>query len=82
MLLSQICAVPVRSLANAIWDPTGDQAGLYSLREVAIKQLLFNVVGGSITFGLASLIDVLWPLWDEENRALHDLLIDTRTILD
>jgi hypothetical protein len=52
------------------------------LREVAVKWLLFNAVGGSVTFGIAPLIDVLWPLWDEENRALHDLLVDTRTILD
>jgi uncharacterized RDD family membrane protein YckC len=52
------------------------------LREVAVKWLLFNAVGGSITFGIAPLIDVLWPLWEEENRALHDLLVDTRTILD
>jgi uncharacterized RDD family membrane protein YckC len=54
--------------------------GFAMLREVAIKWLLFNAVGSSVTFGLAPLIDVLWPLWDEENRALHDLLVDTRTI--
>ncbi len=56
--------------------------GFAALREVAIKWLLFNIVGGSVTFGLASLIDVLWPLWDVENRALHDLVVDTRTSLD
>jgi uncharacterized RDD family membrane protein YckC len=55
--------------------------GFAMLREVAVKWLLFNAVGGSVTFGIAPLIDVLWPLWDEENRALHDLLVDTRTIL-
>jgi len=56
--------------------------GFAMLREVAVKWLLFNAVGGSVTFGIAPLIDVLWPLWDEENRALHDLLVNTRTILD
>jgi len=25
---------------------------------------------------------VLWPLWDEENRALHDLIVDTRVVKD
>ena len=50
------------------------------LREVVVKWLLFNVVGGSVTFGLAWLVDVLWPLWDEENRALHDMVVDSRVI--
>ena len=49
------------------------------LREVVIKTLLFGIVS-SLTFGLASLLDVLWPLWDEENRALHDIIVDTRVI--
>ena len=56
--------------------------GWAMLREVAVKWLLFNAVGGAITFGLAGLIDVLWPLWDDENRALHDFLVDTRTVKD
>jgi uncharacterized RDD family membrane protein YckC len=56
--------------------------GWAMLREVAVKWLLFGVVGGSVTFGLAWLIDVLWPLWDEENRALHDFLVDTRVVRD
>jgi uncharacterized RDD family membrane protein YckC len=56
--------------------------GWAMLREVAVKWLLFNAIGGSITFGLAGLLDVLWPLWDDENRALHDFIVDTRTIKD
>jgi uncharacterized RDD family membrane protein YckC len=54
--------------------------GYAMLREVVVKWLLFNVVGSSITLGLAPLIDVLWPLWDEENRALHDMVVDSRVI--
>ena len=53
--------------------------GWAMLREVAVKALLFGIVS-SLTFGLASLLDVLWPLWDEENRALHDFIVDTRVI--
>jgi uncharacterized RDD family membrane protein YckC len=56
--------------------------GYATLREVVVKWLLFGVVANSFTFGLAALIDYLWPLWDEENRALHDLVVDSRTILD
>jgi uncharacterized RDD family membrane protein YckC len=51
------------------------------LREVVVKALLFGFLG-SITFGIASLLDVLWPLWDEENRALHDFIVNTRVIKD
>ncbi len=51
------------------------------LREVAVKTLLFGIAG-SLTFGLAQLLDWLWPLWDEENRALHDFIVDTRVIQD
>lgn len=53
-----------------------------TLREVLVKWGLFGLVGNAITAGfpLATLIDVLWPLWDEENRALHDFLASTRVV--
>jgi uncharacterized RDD family membrane protein YckC len=50
------------------------------LREVVVKTLVFAGIGGSVTFGLAWLLDCLWPLWDDENRALHDLVVDSRVI--
>ena len=55
--------------------------GFAMLREVAVKTLLVGAVSG-ITGGIGYLLDVLWPLWDEENRALHDFVVNTRTILD
>jgi uncharacterized RDD family membrane protein YckC len=55
--------------------------GFAMLREVAVKTLLFGIAA-SITFGLSTLADVLWPLWDEENRALHDFIVNTRVIRD
>ena len=55
--------------------------GFAMLREVAVKSLLFGIAG-ALTGGLASLADVLWPLWDEENRALHDFVVDTRVVRD
>jgi len=54
--------------------------GWAMLREVVVKGLLFGTIANSVTFGLAALLDVLWPLWDEENRALHDFVVDTRVI--
>jgi uncharacterized RDD family membrane protein YckC len=53
--------------------------GYAMLREVAVKALLFGIAG-SLTAGLAQLADYLWPLWDEENRALHDFVVDSRVI--
>jgi uncharacterized RDD family membrane protein YckC len=55
--------------------------GYAMLREVAVKALLFGIIS-SITAGLGSLLDVLWPLWDDENRALHDFIVDSRVVRD
>jgi uncharacterized RDD family membrane protein YckC len=49
------------------------------LREVVVKALLFGTAA-TITGGLSTIADVLWPLWDEENRALHDFVVDTRSV--
>lgn len=54
--------------------------GTAALREVVFKALLINTIASSFTFGLATLLDYLWPLWDEENRALHDFPVNTRTV--
>lgn len=54
-------------------------------REVGIKFVLLDlitilpIVGASLS-ELIFLADVLWPLWDRENRALHDMLAGTRVI--
>jgi len=55
--------------------------GFAMLREVLIKTILFGFLG-SITAGIASLLDILWPLWDDENRALHDFIVNTRVVKD
>ena len=39
-------------------------------------------IAGAFTGGIANLVDVLWPLWDEENRALHDFVVNTRVVKD
>jgi uncharacterized RDD family membrane protein YckC len=53
--------------------------GFAMLREVVVKALLFGIAA-SLTAGLSTLADVLSPLWDEENRALHDFVVNTRVI--
>jgi uncharacterized RDD family membrane protein YckC len=34
-----------------------------------------------LLFGLASLLDYLWPLWDGKNQALHDKVAGTNVVL-
>lgn len=53
--------------------------GAAFVRESLVKGLL-NAAIGALTFALLPLIDYLWPLWDAENRALHDFLCATRVV--
>jgi uncharacterized RDD family membrane protein YckC len=55
--------------------------GFAMLREVVVKTIGFGIAG-AFTGGIANLVDVLWPLWDEENRALHDFVVNTRVVKD
>lgn len=59
---------------------------LAATREVIIQT---GVIGGLASLpgplrvgGLAvGLLDYLWPLWDHEKRALHDMIVSTRVIV-
>ena len=53
--------------------------GYAMLREVVVKALLGGICA-MLTGGLSWIVDNLWPLWDEENRALHDFVVNTRVI--
>jgi uncharacterized RDD family membrane protein YckC len=61
---------------------------LATAREVVIQT---GVIGGLASLPapyralgfLAALLDYLWPLWDSEKRALHDMIVGTRvTVVD
>lgn len=49
------------------------------LRQFVVIHLLFTVLGW-IFFGIPILLDYLWPLWDESNRALHDMIVSTHVV--
>jgi uncharacterized RDD family membrane protein YckC len=54
-------------------------------REVGLKFLTIELIGllPILGFGLGEIIflaDSLWPIWDCENRALHDMLARTRVV--
>jgi uncharacterized RDD family membrane protein YckC len=49
------------------------------LREFVVRGLLFGVLG-SFFFSIPVLVDYLWPIWDESNRALHDMVVSTHVV--
>ena len=53
--------------------------GFAFVREFVVKGLLFGFVG-SFFFSIPTLIDYLWPLWDDQNRALHDMVVTTHVV--
>jgi uncharacterized RDD family membrane protein YckC len=55
-------------------DPYGFWAAV--LREVVVKNLAVGIASAIIPV-LPWLLDVLWPLWDDENRALHDIAVSS-----
>lgn len=60
------------------------------LREVVLKQIALWVassIAGGLTFFLLGLggiapylANYLWPLWDDQNRAVHDMVAETRVV--
>lgn len=50
------------------------------MREGVVKGLLIVLIA-VFTFFLLPIVNYLWPLWDEENRCLHDYLCGTRVVL-
>lgn len=55
----------------------------FVVRDIICKSLLWwarFVPGLSLPFFLVNLLDDLWPLWDGENRALHDFVARTYVI--
>jgi uncharacterized RDD family membrane protein YckC len=69
-------------------EPFGWGWGL--LREVVLKGIALGVassIASGLTFFLLGvggigpyLADYLWPLWDDQNRAVHDMIAETRVI--
>jgi len=53
--------------------------GTAAMREVVIKALAVGIASSIIPL-IPYFLDVLWPLWDDENRALHDFPVNTRTV--
>ena len=53
--------------------------GPAALREVVFKQLAVGIASSIIPF-IPWFLNYFWPLWDDENRALHDMAASTHVI--
>jgi len=49
------------------------------VREVVVKGLAVGIASSIIPF-VAWFLDYFWPLWDDENRALHDMVVSTHVV--
>jgi len=49
------------------------------LREVVVKGLAVGIASTIVPF-VAWFLDYFWPLWDDENRALHDMAVSTHVV--
>jgi hypothetical protein len=59
----------------------GEAMGFWwsALREAGVKGLAVGIASAIIPL-LPWLLDVLWPLWDGQNRALHDFAVQTHVV--
>jgi uncharacterized RDD family membrane protein YckC len=52
--------------------------------DAALRQIIFKSFGGLVASTFVPLfpwiLNYLWPTWDEQHRALHDLAADTRVV--
>jgi uncharacterized RDD family membrane protein YckC len=60
-------------LAQAAWREA--MVKFILLRLLFVVPIIGTLVGAPLV-----LADVLWPLWDRENRALHDMIVGTRVV--
>jgi uncharacterized RDD family membrane protein YckC len=53
--------------------------GWAALREVLLKNIAVGVAS-SFLFLIPWFLNYFWPLWDDQNRALHDMVASTHVI--
>ena len=51
----------------------------FIVRTILVKGLVVEVAS-SITFGIFTLVNYLWPLWDGKRQAVHDKMVGTYVV--
>jgi uncharacterized RDD family membrane protein YckC len=55
--------------------------GRAAMREIVMRGIVIGLIG-TLTFGIAGILDYLWPLWDKQNQSLHDHGAETWVVRD
>jgi uncharacterized RDD family membrane protein YckC len=50
-----------------------------ALREIVVKGIAVSVASSIIPF-IPWFLNYFWPLWDDQNRALHDMVVSTHVV--
>jgi uncharacterized RDD family membrane protein YckC len=53
--------------------------GWATLREIVVKGFAVGIASSIIPI-IPWFLDFFWPLWDDENRALHDMIVSTHVV--
>ena len=53
--------------------------GWAALREIGVKGLAVTIASSIIPF-IPWFLNYFWPLWDDQNRALHDMIVSTHVV--
>lgn len=61
-------------------DGSRISGGRAFVREFLVKALLFEFVALFATLGIVTVLNYLWPLWDDRRQALHDKIVGTLTV--
>jgi uncharacterized RDD family membrane protein YckC len=59
----------------------GEPMGFWyaALREIVVKGIAVSVASSIIPF-IPWFLNYFWPLWDDQNRALHDMAVSTHVV--
>ena len=63
-------------------DGTASDWSWTFVREFVVKFCVFEVAANSVTFGVASIVDLLWAFWDKDRQTLHDKIVKTVVVDD
>lgn len=85
MVLTNGKTVGKYALGLRVITKSGERMEPVLMRELIAKQLAWGLlfVDTLVVFGpgeIVLLINYLWPLWQRQNRALHDLFAGTRVV--
>jgi uncharacterized RDD family membrane protein YckC len=53
--------------------------GFAFVRQTLVIQLLFGMVAAILLF-IPTILNYLWPLWDDKHQALHDKIVKSRVV--